>query len=1253
MILFVYLPLAYLVVYYQREFFVATRRRRRGRLLWIWAPLTARRVLHAFNRFIHSQQCRESNVPFSAAPDVWFTATPWRQPRSNFAQFRYRRRRGRGERDRYSLTNTDLFRRANWVPAFSDLLVDLHLRIQRGVEVPFRYNLERFIAEMEGHIRNNDMDAFTRLYRIIHRDYERGIDHMVCGIRSMEDLRRLLETLTNIHMFFQQPVRRRREQHFAMYFGGVGQAARRIIPIAKAISFHRYMTEDLLEEYDAAEELKREIIDFSAGCVQLRVFAGRHPRRRVAFFPRLLHDNFKPMRDVLDRLGIVLKGEVNEQRSGVDVDELIPIRSELFAMISENCFIRAMRISGIFTAEELTVAATLAARRTLTPTNIVYLILQLPDVVLFLHTMRDDNGHIATKTVIGQCEDGACSPSVHKEMMSRARKPFTCAECGVRVFSVLLANGHAFLQEDIGITRDAIRAMTDNRQDLMRRRDWMECRFAGAFWRHDISRTIMTSDFVRYIREHAERVLSAWRTSDLTLQTIAFQVLERQQLKPSTEGLFQSGAIDLQKYCHLLEDEDVTKLIRRQEREEQMANMPRYAYDFETISVPSDENPEVLKLVPYMCSLMRFDGYEREMLTFTGRNCAEKMLTHIRRAGEDCLIVAHNASFDLQFVIPQCYQHELLVKDNDVLTGRMAAYNFDGDRFWIHVRDSYRVIPFAIRDFPSVFQWGDDGVRKQIIDHSWYNEANVFGGFHIRTHVEALYQTLPADKEAELTAALAESGAMLDERHVDLLAYAQFYCEYDVRVLARGYDQMRQLFLDEFEVDVLHRFTLPSAAAAAIRKQGALGNWATKISGPLRLFCEEAVAGGRVALGEGKKWDVRVPVRNDDVNSLYPAAIAAIDDEDGGFPIGAPRCITADELTQLDDLKFDYYIVRAEILEVERSLRMPIVSFQEEKTGKRIYANEEAIGKRVVIDQVTVKLWQEVQGVKFDFLEGVCWTNGKQKGMGEFIRRCYETRKRLKAQGDPRERAWKLLMNSGGYGHMIMGAPKSEVTYRRFRSERDPEAENNFEKWLANVHMTVRQVEYIPDSNVAAITRDKPMSPHKNLAHLGVMILSVSKRIMQRFLSASDRYSFYTDTDCIQYDARFADELRGAFPNSFGKNLGQLGNEWSENIQSVRSIYVGRKAYLHVLKNVETGELHAEYRLKGIPHAAIRYKAGDTVDGLVRLYEQLLTGVPVQFNLCGENSPNLFTTRRTAAQTKVLRNFSRTVRFAGEVVVVE
>jgi hypothetical protein len=223
----------------------------------------------------------------------------------------------------------------------------------------------------------------------------------------------------------------------------------------------------------------------------------------------------------------------------------------------------------------------------------------------------------------------------------------------------------------------------------------------------------------------------------------------------------------------------------------------------------------------------------------------------------------------------------------------------------------------------------------------------------------------------------------------------------------------------------------------------------------------------------------------------------------------------------------------------------------------------------------------------------------------------------LKEQGNALQECIKLLMNAA-YGKLIqkpiVQTKKIVVNYLPKEGE---EFKDNIKKYMSqsikrlisrhDIATFNRNTVGVPDNTVshALFIEHKPLIEHSSPAHLGVSILSMSKRIMNEVMCLAEDLGmnmYYQDTDSIHIEQRCVNPLATFYKETYGRELignglGQfhtdfeLKDEDGKKIKGIdiwatESIFLGKKCYMDRLVS-NKGHTGFHVRMKGIPSKLI------------------------------------------------------------------
>jgi hypothetical protein len=164
---------------------------------------------------------------------------------------------------------------------------------------------------------------------------------------------------------------------------------------------------------------------------------------------------------------------------------------------------------------------------------------------------------------------------------------------------------------------------------------------------------------------------------------------------------------------------------------------------------------------------------------------------------------------------------------------------------------------------------------------------------------------------------------------------------------------------------------------------------------------------------------------------------------------------------------------------------------------------------------------------------------------------------------------------------------------------------------------------------IALIKQRKGINDHFSSPHLGVEVLSMSKRIMNEVMCLAEDKNiniFYQDTDSMHILKKDVDKLSMEFENKYSRQLivnkmGQfhgdfdVGQDEGTSPVSVHGIFLGKKMYCDKVKCIKNGkeEIVFHIRMKGITSEAV-IKKSEERGNVIKLYRDMLNGEEISFN---------------------------------------
>jgi hypothetical protein len=598
------------------------------------------------------------------------------------------------------------------------------------------------------------------------------------------------------------------------------------------------------------------------------------------------------------------------------------------------------------------------------------------------------------------------------------------------------------------------------------------------------------------------------------------------------------------------------------------------------------------------------------------------------------ILLAHNLTYDIRFIMDHVICKSILQKGSRTLSAQCIRKHLQDDRscgpsvegFHLEftLKDTACMIPKRLSEFNDMFKLGEDG-EKEVLPYNLYTKSNASKRFcTIEEATQVLREARKEDEIGQLIANITKLGLMRPDGTFDIMDYARFYCMRDTEILARGYEIFRDWIQEALSIDIDNQVTISSVARTYLQNRGCFEG-VENVGGVVREFMKQFVVGGRVMTREGKKVHAKGKISDYDAVSLYPSAMVRME----GFLKGKPKLLTADQLNREFLDQQTGYFVHCRVKSVATRRAFPILTRYSED-GTRSFSN--AI-EEVYVDKTGLEDLVEFQGCDLEILDGIYYDQGRNDKIREVMRELFELRKQKKAEGNPIQEVFKLIMNSG-YGFTIMKAPEHEIQIKT-RDEADLYITRNY----ALIHSSVDV-----GTNKKVVKTHKAIDDHYVPIHAGIEVLSMSKRIMNEVMCLAEDMEipiFYQDTDSMHLPFDLVPALEQEFEKKYGrklegKELGQFHTDLEmkghTDVRATEAIFCGKKCYVDVLEGEckKTGATNQELhiRMKGVPTECIKWTGGGDLEKIRGLYEKLLHGGEVAFDLTQEGSHTCFENRK-------------------------
>lgn len=669
---------------------------------------------------------------------------------------------------------------------------------------------------------------------------------------------------------------------------------------------------------------------------------------------------------------------------------------------------------------------------------------------------------------------------------------------------------------------------------------------------------------------------------------------------------------------------------------------------------------------PFMMCATNQDG---NIDTFITEKCGKKYLDQrVKRYGIKTekykealtiIIYAHNAGYDIRFIEEHLSQLTKIENGHSLICAS-GLYKSFGKVIKIEIRDSYKLISSPLAGFNKMFSIE---VQKEYMPYLLYNLETVSNGFLDYDIVKQF-----AEKEGklkDLEECVIKADCVINGK-MDMLKYAEFYCKTDVEVLQKGFNTFSGWIKTAIDVDVIDFYTIPSIAHEYFMREGCYDG-TVKIAGVVREFINKCLLGGRTMMCENKKQNINnkfdkyshKKIADFDAVSLYPSAMKVM----RGFLMGEPNVIEDDD----DWRNMDGFFVELKVTNIGKQRKFPMMNIMT-SNGVRKYTDDinDYIGKTIYVDREMLSIFEEYHKIEYELVKGYYFDEGHNNKINEVIQNVFNQRllkknetilndgtekvwtieeclsvnedgdnipevwyeknkDKVKSFCNPIQNIWKLIMNSG-YGKSITKPHDTEDKYITGYENLEKHIYRNY-NWV--IDTTIMPCEWTDKYKVKQI---KPINDHYNYAHIGIEILSQSKRIMADVMylaEDNDINMYYTDTDSIHMDLDKVKNLGELFKSKYGKDLigkgmGQFHTDFDlkgcKDIYSKRFIALGKKCYIDHLVGVnkKTNKVEEGYhiRLKGVPDKSVWNVVHKQFNGdPIKLYEKLNSGVPVSFDL--------------------------------------
>ena len=764
-------------------------------------------------------------------------------------------------------------------------------------------------------------------------------------------------------------------------------------------------------------------------------------------------------------------------------------------------------------------------------------------------------------------------------------------------FNIGLLDDHYFLIEDCNITSFAVK-----NYDLIKELkdfNYIIGTNQNNSFKRDKTRTITSYDAIKIMLEMKDTLLKEISFSNSSIASTQFY----DRINDTIDNL----DYDI---------ETCTKQSWNKSDKEEKIKYVNSFFDFETYTNADGVH------IPYL--VRTYDGNSSKV--FYGEECGLYMLCSLTT---NTRLIAHNANYDYRFLIKYLRQINELSRGSRLI-GCTARFK----KLYIEVKDSFHLISMPLKKFSKVFGLP---FTKEIMPYDLYKKETIEKRF---INIQYVLDNFIDKNDHKQFLDNIEKWKLQKDDTYDILEYSSRYCEIDCKVLCDGYNTFNKWMQEGVNIDINSVMTIASLAHKYFVNTGCY-NDVYSLSGIPQMFIQGSVVGGRTMVSNNTKISIKEDINDFDAVSLYPSAMQRMQ----GFLKGKPKVIT--------DLSYDFlkkqdgYFVDIVIKSVGKTFNFPLMSSKNED-GIRMFSND-MIGKTLRVDKYTLEDLIEFQKITFDVIRGYYFNDGYNTKIKSTIEFLFNERLKKKKEGNPSQEIYKLIMNSG-YGKSIMKPVESDVKIFDDNDE--------FEVYLSRNYNWITSFSHF--GSKTKVKSVKTLNDHFNIAHIGVCILSMSKRIMNEVMCLAENEGiqlYYQDTDSIHIKDCDISKLSKSFSEKYnreliGKQLGQFHSDFEidgcTDILAKRSIFLGKKSYIDELHGKDkNGNTVIDYhiRMKGIPNSVILHTAKKLgYSNAFELYEDLYKGKTIEFDLTNDGSKCNFK-MNTDYTVKTLDLFTRRVKF--------
>lgn len=291
------------------------------------------------------------------------------------------------------------------------------------------------------------------------------------------------------------------------------------------------------------------------------------------------------------------------------------------------------------------------------------------------------------------------------------------------------------------------------------------------------------------------------------------------------------------------------------------------------------------------------------------------------------VVYFHNLGFDFSYLINDVFMVGTpIIKDNQLfqINCNLCGLN-------VIFRDSYKILPMKLADVPKFA--GINNFEKEVYPY-YLNTWDILFDQNDNINGEVRYDQIVDENDRNHIKMVCEKLKFdIDDETFDLIAYSEYYCQWDVDVLYKGMETLKNTSLSLLGLNSYDYLSLSSLADAYLKKCGVYDD-IYEIGGVCWDFIQKTVVGGWTMCRNNEKQIFEESIEQDvmqdfDAVSLYPSAMAWLIKE-YGLPTGIPNMLDKNQINLLNsgksykDLNLNAIFVKVIVNSIGIKLAFPL-----------------------------------------------------------------------------------------------------------------------------------------------------------------------------------------------------------------------------------------------------------------------------------------------------------------------------------------